>query len=185
MAKNKAGRPPKFKSKEDLEKKIQAYFDSCFEEVWEDRPKRDDKGDIILDKDGNKIEEHVKVRKNIRPLTITGLATALDTTRETLLDYQGKKRYSDTIKKAKGMIENFTEEKLFSNNVAGVIFNLKNNYDWKDSAALELSGSKDNPLPPIKIKIVEPKDGKTEIKRDRCDGSIPKEPGQPEEDKGE
>lgn len=67
-----------------------------------------------------------------RPYTISGLAYALDTSRETLLDYQGKKEFSYTIKKAKDRCERFAEESLFtSRNIAGVIFNLKNNYsNW-------------------------------------------------------
>ena len=30
------------------------------------------------------------------------------------------------------MIEAHLEKKLFGNNVTGLIFNLKNNFDWKD-----------------------------------------------------
>lgn len=68
-----------------------------------------------------------------RPYTISGLAYALDTNRQTLLDYQEKDEFTDTIKKAKAKIEQFVEERLFmGSNTAGVIFNLKNNYDWKD-----------------------------------------------------
>lgn len=68
-----------------------------------------------------------------RPYTISGLAYALNTNRQTLLDYQEKDEFTDTIKKAKAKIEQFVEERLFmGSNTAGVIFNLKNNYDWKD-----------------------------------------------------
>ncbi len=73
-----------------------------------------------------------------RPYTISGLAYALDTNRQTLLDYQEKDDFSDTIKKAKAKIEQFVEERLFvGNNTAGVIFNLKNNYNWKDKQEIE------------------------------------------------
>jgi hypothetical protein len=68
-----------------------------------------------------------------RPLTISGLALALDTSRQTLLDYEEKAEYSDTIKRAKLKIENWTEEQLFtSKGVAGVIFNLTNNFGWQN-----------------------------------------------------
>ena len=70
---------------------------------------------------------------NERPYTISGLAYALDTTRRTLLDYEENDEFSHTIKKAKAKIEQFVEERLFAgSNTAGVIFNLKNNYNWVD-----------------------------------------------------
>jgi hypothetical protein len=80
--------------------------------------------------------------KNEDPYTICGLALALDTTRETLLDYENKyPGYSDTIKKAKLICENYSEKKLFEGkNVVGVIFNLKNNYRWLDKQEVEHSG---------------------------------------------
>ncbi len=66
-----------------------------------------------------------------RPLTVSGLALALDTTRETLLDYEEREEFSDTIKRAKLRIENWTEEQLFiSPRTAGIIFNLTNNFGW-------------------------------------------------------
>jgi hypothetical protein len=69
------------------------------------------------------------------PYTITGLALALNTTRETLLDYEDKEEFSDTVKRAKLKCENFAEKHLFKgkNGVVGAIFNLKNNYSrWVD-----------------------------------------------------
>jgi hypothetical protein len=112
-----AGRPLKFKTAKALQEKIDAFFEDC--------------------------------EKKQKPLTITGLALALDTTRETLLEYEGEVEgrekkdpaYADTIKKAKLMCQNFAEQFLFSGRqVAGAIFNLKNNYGWKDKQELEHSG---------------------------------------------
>jgi hypothetical protein len=71
-----------------------------------------------------------------KPYTITGLALALDTTRDLLLDYQyNRDEFSDTIKRAKLKCENYAEMHLFKgkNGVVGAIFNLKNNYSrWVD-----------------------------------------------------
>lgn len=71
------------------------------------------------------------------PYTMTGLALALDTTRETLLDYKLNydEEYSYSIKKAKTRCEAYAEKHLFKgkNGVVGAIFNLKNNYSrWVD-----------------------------------------------------
>lgn len=139
--KRRRGRPLKFKSAAELQKKIDAYFESCYEERWiEDKktgewiPVRDRNGNIIKDQ--------------IRPFTITGLAVALNTTRETLLDYEERDEYSDTIKAAKQRIENFAEEQLFNaeaRNMTGIIFNLKNNYSrWQDKQEVDTNiGNKD------------------------------------------
>lgn len=74
-----------------------------------------------------------------KPYTVSGLAYALDTTRRTLLDYEEKDGFSHVIKKAKSKIETFNEEMLYNKDVptVGVIFNLKNNYDWKDKQEIE------------------------------------------------
>ncbi len=105
---NILGRPLKFKNKKNLEAKIEDYFESCFFT------------------NGNGVKEQK------RPFTITGLALALDTSRETLINYEHRDEFFDTIKRAKLRIENYAEERLFGSNVTGVIFNLKNNYGWED-----------------------------------------------------
>ena len=67
-----------------------------------------------------------------QPITITGLALALNTTRETLMDYQEKDEFSDTVKRLKLYCENYAENQVFvGKNPAGAIFSLKN-YGWKD-----------------------------------------------------
>jgi hypothetical protein len=73
-------------------------------------------------------------RTNKKPITITGLCIHLDTTRDTLLDYQRKKQFSDTIKRLKLYAENYAEEYLYNPNgraVVGAIFALKN-FGWTD-----------------------------------------------------
>lgn len=118
-----AGRPLKFKTVEQLQNAIDLYFISC--------------------------EDPEDSTKYIRPLTITGLANALDTSRETLLDYEEKEEYSDTIKRAKGKIHQYVEEYLFiGKNQTGAIFNLKNNYNWKDKTEQDITtgGEKITPL---------------------------------------
>jgi len=143
--KHPGGRPLKFKSVEDLEKKINEYFESCFEWQWFDELMRDKKGNImyLTDKEGNpttiKLTKPIKKKVQIKPISITGLAVFLDTSRETLMDYQGKKKFSDTIKKAKEFCHNFVEDGLLSgmiNPTAG-IFNLKNNYGWVDKTEVD------------------------------------------------
>lgn len=111
--KNLGGRPLKFKSVDLLQEQIEEYFNKCDREE--------------------------------RPYTVSGLAIYLDTDRATLLRWQDEEnnykelseedniRLCNTIKKAKQRIEAYAEEQLFrKTNVTGIIFNMKNNWNWAD-----------------------------------------------------
>ena len=99
--KHAGGRPPKYTEVEEMQKKIDKYFEDC--------------------------------KLNNRPYTITGLGLALDMSRQDLINYSKKEKFFDTIKKAKMRVENYLEERLINDSSAtGIIFNLKNNYGWKD-----------------------------------------------------
>jgi hypothetical protein len=63
--------------------------------------------------------------------TITGLAIHLETSRETLLNYQDREEFFDTIKRAKDMVEHSYEIDLKKKGHAGSIFALKN-MNWTD-----------------------------------------------------
>lgn len=81
------------------------------------------------------------------PYTITGLAMALDLDRKTLYNYSKDDEFFPTIKKAKLKVENYLEKHLITDNsTTGIIFNLKNNFDWKDRQELEHSGNINNPF---------------------------------------
>lgn len=131
MATKKAvGRPPKYKSKEEIEEKIDAYFKKCEGEILKDTA-----GEPVLNKFGH------PVIINQRPPTVTGLALALGfTTRLSLLNYQGKKEFANTITRAKTMIEAYTEERLFDRDGGnGAQFSLRNNFKgWNDKLPSEL-----------------------------------------------
>lgn len=137
--KHAGGRPLKFKSVKDLEKKIKEYFDSCYETVTVAvKVGEKKKGNKDLDKNIYKEVEKLRI---LKPITITGLALALDTSRQTLINYEIRPEFFDTIKRAKLVCENFAEEYLYDGkNVTGAIFNLKNNYDWKESQEVKHSG---------------------------------------------
>jgi hypothetical protein len=108
----KIGRPLKFKTVKDLATKIEDYFNKTKIEDW----------------------------------TITGLAIHLDTFRDVLIDYgSGKydtidgtedKTFSNTIKKAKHMVEHSYELDLKKHGRTGTIFALKN-FDWKDKSEVD------------------------------------------------
>lgn len=72
--------------------------------------------------------------------TITGLALALDTTRQTLINYTEKEEFIDTIKKLKTKVENQYEISLRKHGRSGDIFGLKN-FGWSDKTEVEQSGT--------------------------------------------
>ena len=126
------GRPPKYKTVEELQKLIDRYFRSC----WTQKLDMFGAPIFIKDSKGKKTDKKVVVQS--RPYTIVGLAIAIGTTRETLLDYEKKDEFSDTIKRAKQMCHGYAEESLYmGKNPTGAIFNLKNNYGWKDKTEVE------------------------------------------------
>lgn len=151
------GRPLKFADAATLERKIQAYFESCaehWEEAEEYVPQYNEKG-VLLVVNGAVVYD--KLRKMVkRPAvipTVTGLAVALDTSRETLMEYTDRPEYTDTIKKAKDFIHFATEQLLANGGAqpAGVIFSLKNNWGWKDKTDLDISSSDGSMSPVAKL----------------------------------
>lgn len=74
--------------------------------------------------------------------TITGLALALDTNRETLMNYEARDEFFDTIKKLKAKIEHAYELHGMKTGGSFDIFRLKN-MGWKDKQEVEHSGGED------------------------------------------
>lgn len=68
--------------------------------------------------------------------TITGLALALDTSRETLMEYEEKDDFVDTVKKAKLKVHHAYEKSLRKTGRSGDIFALKN-FGWHDKQELD------------------------------------------------
>lgn len=115
--KHAGGRPLKFKTPEELQQKIDNYFESV--------------------KEPRLIGEQLY----FEPITITGLALALDTSRETLCNYEERDEFFDAIKRAKLRCENYAEKQLYmGKSAAGPIFSLKN-FGWKDTQEAHHSGN--------------------------------------------
>lgn len=69
-----------------------------------------------------------------KPYTMSGLALSLGIDRSTLIRYGDRDLFATLIKEAKAKVETMLEENLYRlGNNSGIIFNLKNNYGWKDS----------------------------------------------------
>lgn len=127
--KRPVGRPPAFTSVEEMQILIDKYFEEC-------------DGKPFLDKDGNPMrnKDGKIIRDDRRPYTVTGLALALGfNSRTSLLNYEGKEEFVDTILRAKARVEKYAEERLYDNNGAnGAKFSLANNFKgWTEKQTIE------------------------------------------------
>lgn len=129
----KRGHPDKWASVKDLQDAIDAYFKQCDE--------------------------------NQEPYLITGLCLALDCTRECLLEwdkdtgkYPKPEKAVKAIHKAKMRCQNYAEKLLMSGklNPTGAIFNLKNNYRWKDKSETDMTSKGEALSVPIVINMPKP-----------------------------
>lgn len=100
-------RPKLYENKEQVQKIIDEYFALCDE------------------KD--------------KPYTMSGLANALNMSRQSLINYSKDDEFFDTIKKARADVEQQLEENALSGkaNSTFTIFNLKNNYGWRDTVEVK------------------------------------------------
>jgi hypothetical protein len=131
-----AGRPAKYKTAEQMQELIDKYFKSCEGTVL-----RDDEDEIVYDKFGRPVIIDQK------PPTICGLALALGfSSRQTLLNYQDKDEFMDTITRAKLKIEEYAEQRLYDKDgVNGAKFNLINNFKgWRDKQEQEVTATNTN-----------------------------------------
>lgn len=126
--KKKVGAPALYDSPQEMEKRIDEYFEkACQPEYFIDKD-----GDYILDKFGYPI-----IKKANKP-TINGLARYLGfADRQSLRDYQyrnkNNKEFACVIKKGIGQIEEEVEQQLLTREkVTGQIFWLKCCRKWDD-----------------------------------------------------
>lgn len=104
---NNGGRPPKFKTPEELQEMVDKYF------------------------------EEVTAKDSNQKITITGLCLYLGfCDRHSFYDYEKREGFSHTIKTARLRIETHYEGLLQVQSSAGPIFALKN-FGWKDKQEIE------------------------------------------------
>ncbi len=118
-----SGRPALYKTVEELEAKIDEYFNDCPD-------KR-----TVYTKTGGAVQ--------IPCPTITGLALFLGfCNRSSMYDYENEhKEFSNTIKKARSKMEVIYEQLLQDGN-SGAIFALKN-FGWKDKQEIDVNQKRD------------------------------------------
>ena len=102
-----AGRPPLYNKPEDLQEKIDEYFNTDVEKV------------TMHTKDGEPYQVSLK--------TVTGLALHCGfCNRKSFYEYEKKPQFTHTIKMARSRIENYYEQLNQVKGGASIIFALKN-----------------------------------------------------------
>jgi hypothetical protein len=145
--KNKGGRPPKFNSADEFNKKIKHYFDTitktdlAFRSVVVGYEDEEQKKPIYEQQPVlNNAGEQVSYTTYFEIPSITGLCQHVGITRDTWKAYESREEFIDSIKKAKDKIEKYNIEQLYrKDQVTGIIFNLKNNFGWADKQEIESS----------------------------------------------
>lgn len=142
------GRPLKFYSVEELQEKIDEYFDYC-----------DNRSKTMYVKE---LGDNVTI-SDPAPYTMSGLAHALGTNRQTILNYSKKEEYFYTIQSAKARVERDLDERMNDKTTftPGLIFNLKNNFGWRDETE-QTHSFKQMPKPIIDIGLQPPKEDEDE-----------------------
>lgn len=133
---NLIGRPPKYKSVEELELKCDEYFKVCDEKVKT----------IVKGKVG---KQTTMIINDPEPYTVPGLANYLGfESRFSIIDYRHKKKFTHTIKKALGRIESQRVSKALQGrqNPVFSMFDLKNNFKYVDKTETTLSGPGGGPI---------------------------------------
>lgn len=119
-----AGRPLLYKTPEEMQKIIDEYFDWC-----------DNRAVKTINGDGKEY-----MVSSSAPYTMSGLARRLGMDRRTLIDYAHKDEFLPTIKAARERVHEDVETRLMEKQATGAIFNLKNNFGWKDTSEVEHKG---------------------------------------------
>lgn len=120
------GRPKLFKTVEELEEKIQEYFAYCDARV-------------VQGYDNKTNEQFAYVSPE--PYTMSGLAYYLGMDRKSLLNYKNTDEFFHTVKAARDRVEMDIDRRLNDKGTftPGLIFNLKNNFGWKDQTQQDIT----------------------------------------------
>jgi len=116
--KNKWWRPEKY-SPEELLQEAQNYFENCEKTI------------ISFDK--------TNLKTITKPKTLSWLCLWLKVSKDYISEKAKDERFSETIKQIRLEVENNIEEWIlqWSYNPTSWIFNLKNNFDWKDKSEVD------------------------------------------------
>lgn len=116
----------KYNTLDELQSGIDEYFDWC-----------DNRIQHVYSPKSEMVIEVI----NPAPYTMSGLARRLGLSRQGLLNYTKNELFFDAIKEARDKVQEDIETRLMEKNATGAIFNLKNNFGWKDEKTTDIKNT--------------------------------------------
>nr|WP_326185404.1 terminase small subunit [uncultured Oscillibacter sp.] len=147
----KRGRKKEYTA-DGLRRAVEKYFRSITREITVTEQKatgrRDEKGHMIYEEVPviNSLGKEVRVTEYIVPPSVADLSDFLGIHRSTWDNYCDKTRYpefAETTEWARARMQAWNERELVTRSgrdLKGIIFNLENNYDYREKQSLDLSG---------------------------------------------
>lgn len=125
-------RPLKYKTVKELQDAVDEYFKYC-----------DNR--LVQGYDNKTNEQFAYISP--APYTMSGLANKIGLDRSSLMNYATKDEFLPTIKEAREKVHEDVETRLMEKAPTGAIFNLKNNFGWRDESHTDVtSGGKPIPI---------------------------------------
>lgn len=142
------GRPKKYKSKKALSAEIERYFRS----ISHTEAVKNALGQVVFNDDG----ELMTYTHYDRPPSVLGLCLFLGIDRRTWENYCDEKlhpEFKNITSHTRARLEAYLEEQLLTREkgIQGIIFNLQNNYGWKDKKEVELGEETRQALPAVSL----------------------------------
>lgn len=127
-----AGRPPIYETPESMQTAIDGYFAHCDSRTKQVHSKEGESYDIV----------------DPEPYTMSGLAYHLGMDRRSLLDYKKKDDFLPLLKRARAKVETDVERRMMHKDTftPGLIFNAKNNFDWRDKTEQDVKVQEVKPI---------------------------------------
>lgn len=117
----------KYKTLKELQTVIDEYFDYC-----------DNR--LVQGYDNKTNEQFAYISP--APYTMSGLARRIGLSRQALCEYSHREEYGDAIMRAREKVEEDVENRLMeTRNEKGAMFNLKNNFGWKEKTEVDQSST--------------------------------------------
>src|SRR3954464_13386635 len=110
---NPVGRPLKYKTVEEMDRAINAYFDMC------DPHTQRRVVDCGINEKGETIWREREVMTEQQPYTVSGLARALGITRDTLINYKERDEFFDSVTGAYERCHEYAESQLYGRSATG------------------------------------------------------------------
>lgn len=138
---------PKSYTKITLRKAVERYFASITRRVQVkekvDTGKKDKNGHAIYEERPvkNNLDEDVWVTEYLVVPSVGGLCEFLGIHRSTWAEYCTQEEFSDTTTRAQGRLRSWREDQLLTRkDVKGIIFDLENNYGYKEHRDIHITG---------------------------------------------